>query len=147
MNFLLILLIIVFIFLFFRKKRESFDGKCIKSFTPKITFSEFVNTDSELNVDKTYNSPNVIFNFYKLVTSDISNNNKLIKEKLYNRAVTDISDNQPTELLDEFLKDPTDPTFQYFDKKNCKLSYLSSSLSGGRGRRRRKRRRRRRRIL
>ena len=125
MNFLLILLIIVFIFLFFRKKKESFDGKCIKSFTPKITFSEFVNTDPELNVDKTYNSPNVIFNFYKLVTSDISNNNTLIREKIYNRMVTDMSHNQTSELFDDFLKDPTDETFQYLDKKNCKLSYLS----------------------
>ena len=123
MNFLLLLLIIVFIFLFFRKKKESFDGKCIKSFTPKITFSEFVNTDPELNVDKTYNSPNVIFNFYKLVTSDISNNNKLIREKLYNRIVTDMSDNQTSELLDGFLKDPTDPEWFALHHAFCFVSY------------------------
>jgi len=113
MTFLIILLLLVFVFKFYQiyKKYESFDGKCIKDFSPN--FKNANGSDLYITLKRLYDNSDS-----NIDISDISNT-------IQNWIKTDLSATDISNDIAGYMVDPMSKDYPYFDKINCKLSYLN----------------------
>lgn len=110
MRFLIILLLLVFLFKFYQiyKKYESFDGNCIKEFSPNFNDA----------------SGNSLYSALKTLY-DNSDNTVDISNTIKNWLNTDLSTTDISNDIGGYMVDPMSKDYYYFDKINCKLSYLN----------------------
>ena len=102
MKLLIFLLIIVFIVKLYKLYiLEAFDGNCIKTFLPNFSDSSLLNQED--------------------IYSGISSGD--IDSDLLTWELTDFSNSETD--ISNYMQDPANDKYNYYDDINCKLSYLN----------------------